>query len=69
MGVGDSLRELFWKLFSQPSAYAEVYDGPNSTDLIYEGEIRLHLNGWVELEDGRKLSPSTVHRIEDHTLP
>lgn len=69
MGLLGTLRDIVWKLLSQHYDYAAVYDGPNNTDLIYEGETRVYLNGWVETENGEQFSPNTVYRIEDQTLP
>lgn len=58
-----------WRLLSQHYNYAVVYDGPEETDVIYQGETRVYLNGWVETGNGDHFSPNTVHRIEDQTLP
>lgn len=68
MGVFGSIRAMIWKLLSQHYEYAAVYEGPEETDIIYEGETRVHLNGWVETENGDRFSPDTVHHIEDRSL-
>jgi hypothetical protein len=36
---------------------------------MYEGRAAVLPNGWVELGDGTLVSPETVHRIEDLSLP
>lgn len=68
MGPFGLIRAAVWKLFSQHYEYAAVYEGPEETDLIYEGETRVYLNGWVETENGNRYPPNTVHHIEDRTL-
>lgn len=38
-----------------------IYDGTDAADVLYEGPIVVHANGWLELEGDRLLSPSAVH--------
>jgi hypothetical protein len=68
MVLAEFVKNAFWNLFSQHYDYAAVYDGPEDTDVIYEGEIRIYLNGWVELENGRNLPANTIHHIQDLTF-
>lgn len=68
MGLIESIRSATWKLLSQHYDYAVVYDGPDETDIIHEGETRVYLNGWVETENGDNFSPNTIHHIEDQTF-
>jgi hypothetical protein len=68
MSLFGGIRRWIWRLCSQRYEYAAVYEGPEETDLIYEGETRVHLNGWVETENGDHLSPATVHHIEDWSV-
>lgn len=59
MGVSDTVRETCWRLFSQPYEYAEVYDGPNSTDLIH-GSVSISTGGWSSgTADGSHRTPFT----------
>ena len=41
-----------------------VYGDPDSDDVLYEGPIVVHANGWIELEGQRLLSPQAVHHID-----
>lgn len=41
-----------------------IYDGPDPDDVLYEGPIVVHANGWIELEGNRLLSPSAIHHID-----
>lgn len=41
-----------------------VYDGPDPDDVLYEGPLVVHANGWLELEGNRLLSPSAVHHVD-----
>ncbi|WP_323171197.1 hypothetical protein [Natrialba sp. PRR66] len=41
-----------------------VYDGPEPDDVLYEGPLVVHGNGWLELEGDRLLSPSAVHHVD-----
>ncbi|MFO8114013.1 MAG: hypothetical protein R6U01_01425 [Halorubrum sp.] len=68
MDLVELIRSTVWKLLSQYYEYAVVYSGPEEMDVIYEGETRVYLNGWVKTEDGYLFSPNTVHHIEDQTL-
>ncbi|RKD98291.1 hypothetical protein [Halopiger aswanensis] len=47
-------------------AYEDVviYDGTGEDDVLYEGPVLIHPNGWLELEGDRLLSPSAVHHID-----
>ncbi|WP_436344745.1 hypothetical protein [Natronorubrum sp. FCH18a] len=48
-------------------AYRDVviYDeAGGDAELLYEGPIVVHGNGWLELEGGRLLSPSAVHHVD-----
>ncbi|WP_247002441.1 hypothetical protein [Halosolutus gelatinilyticus] len=47
-------------------AYEDVviYDGADADDVLYEGPILVHPNGWLELEGNRLLSPGAVHHID-----
>lgn len=51
---------------SQVYEYEDViiYDGTDADDVLYEGPVRIHPNGWLELEGDRLLSPSAVHHID-----
>lgn len=40
-----------------------VYDGADPDDVLYEGPIAVHANGWLELEGNRLLSPRAVHHV------
>lgn len=50
--------------FAQAYRDAVVYDGPDPADVLYEGPVIVHLNGWLELEGDRLLSPSAVHHVD-----
>ncbi|OIB58664.1 hypothetical protein [Natrialba sp. SSL1] len=41
-----------------------VYESADPDDVLYEGPIVVHANGWLELEGDRLLSPSAVHHID-----
>ncbi|ELY94898.1 hypothetical protein C482_17523 [Natrialba chahannaoensis JCM 10990] len=41
-----------------------VYESSDPDDVLYEGPIVVHANGWLELEGNRLLSPSAVHHID-----
>ncbi|WP_049912803.1 hypothetical protein [Natrialba hulunbeirensis] len=41
-----------------------VYESADPDDVLYEGPIVVHANGWLELEGNRLLSPSAVHHID-----
>lgn len=69
MGLIDSVRDAVWKLVSRRYEYAAIYAGPDESEILYEGEARIHLNGWVETEDGDQFSPNAVHHIENQTFP
>jgi hypothetical protein len=43
---------------------AIVYGDMDQESVLYEGEIRILANGWVELPTGRLLSPNAVHHID-----
>ncbi len=53
-----------WTIFARAYRDAVVYDGPGPDDVLYEGPIIVHLNGWLELEGDRLLSPSAVHHVD-----
>ncbi|SDQ59687.1 hypothetical protein [Natronobacterium texcoconense] len=41
-----------------------IYADANSEEVLYEGPIVVHANGWLELEGNRLLSPSAVHHVD-----
>lgn len=41
-----------------------VYGDVDSEEVLYEGPIVVHANGWLELEGNRLLSPSAVHHVD-----
>ena len=43
---------------------AIVYGDMDQESVLYEGEIRILANRWVELPTGRLLSPNAVHHID-----
>ncbi|GAB3676176.1 hypothetical protein [Halopiger thermotolerans] len=47
-------------------AYEDVviYDGTDEDDVLYEGPVLIHPNGWLEVEGNRLLSPGAVHHID-----
>lgn len=47
-------------------AYRDVviYADVDSEEVLHEGPIVVHANGWIELEGGRLLSPSAIHHID-----
>ncbi|MGQ3414386.1 hypothetical protein ACT4ML_19330 [Natrinema sp. LN54] len=47
-------------------AYRDVviYGDADSDDILYEGPIVVHANGWIELEGERLLSPHAIHHID-----
>ena len=61
---GRSILPDDWTLFARAYHDAVVYDGPDPEDVLYEGPLIVHLNGWLELEGDRLLSPSAVHHVD-----
>ncbi|MFP8951812.1 hypothetical protein ACLI4Z_02395 [Natrialbaceae archaeon A-arb3/5] len=43
---------------------AIIYEGTSADEILYEGSVVLHPNGWLQVEDNRLLSPSAVHHID-----
>ena len=43
---------------------AIVYGDMDQESVLYEGEIRILANGWVELPTRRLSSPNAVHHID-----
>lgn len=43
---------------------AIVYADAEQERVLHEGELRLLVNGWVELPTGRLLSPDVIHHID-----
>lgn len=41
-----------------------IYGDAGSEEVLYEGPIVVHANGWLELEGNRLLSPHAVHHID-----
>ncbi|AFZ71631.1 hypothetical protein [Natronobacterium gregoryi] len=41
-----------------------IYTDADSEDVLYEGPIIVHPNGWLELEGNRLLSPNAVHHVD-----
>ncbi|QFU84061.1 hypothetical protein GCU68_00570 [Natronorubrum aibiense] len=41
-----------------------IYGDAASDDVLYEGPIVVHANGWIELEGNRLLSPQAIHHID-----
>lgn len=65
----QAVSDRLLRLFALEYDYAAVYDGPRDADVVYEGRVAVLPNGWVELGDGTLVSPETVRRIEDLSLP
>ena len=60
--------EPVWKELTdnlvQEHQNAIVYADFEQETILYEGELRILPNGWVELPTGRLLSPTAVHHID-----
>ncbi|WP_306056829.1 hypothetical protein [Natronococcus wangiae] len=41
-----------------------IYGDADADDVLYEGPVVVHANGWLELEGNRFLSPSAVHHVD-----
>lgn len=41
-----------------------IYGDADADDVLYEGPVVVHANGWLELEGNRLLSPSAVHHVD-----
>ena len=41
-----------------------VYGDADETEVLYDGPLRLLANGWLEVGDGRLLSPDAVHHVD-----
>jgi|GEM_PF-3576863 len=51
---------------AEPLAYTDVtlYGDADNEDVLYEGPVLIHGNGWLEVEGGRLLSPAAVHHLD-----
>lgn len=63
----DSVWETLVDLFENQYRNAVVYADFEQETILYEGELRVLANGWVELPSGRLLSPEAVHHIDTET--
>lgn len=43
---------------------AVVYGDMEGETVLHEGAVRILANGWVELPNGRLLSPEAVHHVD-----
>ena len=66
---GRSILPDDWTRFARAYHDAVVYDGPEPDDVLYEGPLIVHFNGWLELEGDRLLSPSAVHHVDVYDDP
>jgi hypothetical protein len=61
-------KESAWGKIAEESAReyrsAVVYADREQEVVLYEGALRLLVNGWVELPSGRLLAPDAVHHID-----
>ncbi|MFC4356838.1 hypothetical protein ACFO0N_02615 [Halobium salinum] len=69
MAALDRLRRALRRFLSRRYEHAVVYGSTADSTVLYEGAVRVHLDGWVEFESGELLSPNAVDRIEDRSLP
>ena len=60
----ETVKNELEKLFTKKHRDAAVYADFEQETLLYEGDVRLLTNGWVELPSGRLLSPEAVHHID-----
>jgi hypothetical protein len=51
-------------VFEQEYGEVVVYGDADREAVLHEGPARLLGNGWVELPDGRLLSPHAVHHVD-----
>ena len=63
----NPLTEALERLFVTQYDDAICYDDTEADTVLYEGSVTVRANGWVELPDGRLLSPNAVHRIDART--
>jgi hypothetical protein len=59
---GDAI-EQFVREYENAIVYADI----DQETVVYEGQVRVLANGWVELPTGRLLSPDAVHHIDTQT--
>lgn len=57
----ETLRELFRDERENVVIYAD-HEGET---VLYEGSVTIRASGWVELSDGRLLSPNAIDYIDD----
>jgi hypothetical protein len=59
---GDAI-EQFVREYENAIVYADI----DQETVVYEGQVRVLANGWVELPTGRLLSPDAVHHVDTQT--
>lgn len=58
----NPLIEALERLLETHYDHAVVYADEDT--VLYEGQVTVRANGWIELRGGRLLSPNAVHHID-----
>ncbi|WP_336361195.1 hypothetical protein [Haladaptatus sp. ZSTT2] len=60
----ESLADQFANIFEDEYDDVIIYGDEEKSMILHEGPAHIRANGWVEVPEGRLLSPNAVHHID-----